>query len=184
MIGGGATRGVVLRTIESMAIDKSRGATSRRSAALPDPGADDALLLGEQLCFAIYSASLAMSRVYRPLLAPLGLTYPQYIVMLALWECDGLSISELGERVALDSGTLTPLLKRLQALGLIERTRSAADERQVLNTLTRRGADLRARADAVQEQVAYATQCSTRERQALTAALQQLRGALLENAGG
>lgn len=183
MIGGSAPSGIALRTIESMAIDKSRGAASRRSVPLLDPG-DDALLLGEQLCFAIYSASLAMSRVYRPLLAPLGLTYPQYIVMLALWECDGLSISELGERVALDSGTLTPLLKRLQALGLIERTRSAADERQVLITLTRRGADLRARADAVQEQVAYATQCSTRERQALTAALQQLRGALLEHAAG
>jgi DNA-binding MarR family transcriptional regulator len=104
--------------------------------------------------------------------------------MLALWECDGLSIGELGERVALDSGTLTPLLKRLQAMGLIERTRSAADERQVLITLTRRGADLRARADAVQEQVASATECSLRERQGLTAALQQLREALLSNADG
>ena len=167
-----------------MAIDRSRTAASRRAASAPGPTAEDALLLGDQLCFAIYSASLAMSRVYRPLLAPLGLTYPQYIVMLALWECDGLSIGELGERVALDSGTLTPLLKRLQAMGLIERTRSAADERQVLITLTRRGADLRARADAVQEQVASATECSLRERQGLTAALQQLREALLSNAGG
>lgn len=154
--------------------------TNRKNAA-PPAGVD--LLLDNQLCFALYSVSLAMSKVYRPLLAPLGLTYPQYVVMLALWECEGLSIGELGARVALDSGTLTPLLKRLQALGYIERTRSAADERQVLITLTRRGAELQASAEAVHEQVACATDCSARERQALTASLRSLRASLLAHAG-
>ena len=148
-----------------------------RKNATPAPEAD--LLLSKQLCFAVYSVSLAMSKVYRPLLAPLGLTYPQYLVMLALWECEGLSIAELGARVALDSGTLTPLLKRLQALGCIERTRSAADERQVLITLTRRGVELQSRAQAVQEQASCATACSARERQALTAKLHALRASLL-----
>lgn len=138
--------------------------------------------LDQQLCFALYSASLAMTRVYRPLLARLGLTYPQYVVMLALWEYDGLSIGELGERVALDSGTLTPLLKRMQALGLIERTRSAADERLVLVTLTRAGRELGSKAEEVGAEVACAVACSARERQALTQTLQSLRGSLLSHA--
>jgi len=137
------------------------------------------MALDQQLCFALYSASLAMTKVYRPLLARLGLTYPQYIVMLALWEYDGLSIGELGERVALDSGTLTPLLKRMQALGLVERTRSAADERLVLVTLTRAGRELGSRAEAVGAEVACAAACSTRERQNLTATLRGLRSSLL-----
>lgn len=155
-----------------------------RKTPLPAANDGESLRLANQLCFALYSASLAMGKVYRPLLAELGLTYPQYVVMLALWECDGLSIGELGEQVALDSGTLTPLLKRLQALGLVDRTRSAADERQVLITLTRRGAELQARAGGVHDQVACATACSARERQSLTAALQTLRGALLAGAAG
>lgn len=90
-----------------------------------------ALLLENQLCFALYSASRALTRAYQPLLAPLGLTYPQYIVMLVLWEGDGLSVSQLGERLALDSGTLTPLLKRLEENGMVERRRDADDERVV-----------------------------------------------------
>ncbi|HEU4460636.1 MAG TPA: MarR family transcriptional regulator [Methylibium sp.] len=138
--------------------------------------------LDQQLCFALYSASLAMTKVYRPLLARLGLTYPQYVVMLALWEYDGLSIGELGERVALDSGTLTPLLKRMQALGLVERTRSAADERLVLVTLTRAGRELAARAEAIVGEIADADGCTMRERQALTQTLQSLRGSLLGHA--
>jgi DNA-binding MarR family transcriptional regulator len=137
------------------------------------------MLLDNQLCFALYSASLAMTKAYRPLLARIGLTYPQYVVMLALWECDGLSIGELGDRVALDSGTLTPLLKRMQTLGLVERTRSAADERLVLVTLTRAGRDLAPHAAAVQEEVACATDCSSRERIAMTQALQSLRASLM-----
>src|SRR5947207_4811577 len=91
---------------------------------------DQALQLDNQLCFALYSASLAMTKVYKPLLAPLGLTYPQYLVMLALWEHDGQSVSELGHKLALDSGTLTPLLKRLEAQGQLSRERDVEDERR------------------------------------------------------
>src|SRR5438046_5042296 len=90
---------------------------------------DRMLLLDNQLCFAVYSASLAMTKLYKPLLEKIGLTYPQYLVMLALWERDGLMVSELGEKLSLDSGTLTPLLKRLEANGLVARIRDAEDER-------------------------------------------------------
>src|SRR5471030_2564437 len=88
------------------------------------------LLLGNQICFAIYSTAHAFNRIYKPLLDRLGLTYPQYLVMLVLWERDDVSVGAIGERLFLDSGTLTPLLKRLEAAQLIRRTRSAADERQ------------------------------------------------------
>src|SRR5438132_4782254 len=98
--------------------------------------ADEALQLDNQLCFALYSASLAMTKLYKPLLDELGLTYPQYLVMLALWEQDGLAVSGLGERLSLDSGTLTPLLKRLEAAGFISRVRDVEDERRVRVTLT------------------------------------------------
>lgn len=153
-----------------------------RRTPTPVPADASDLALDSQLCFALYAASLAMTKVYRPLLARIKLTYPQYVVLLALWECDGLNIGELGERVSLDSGTLTPLLKRMQTLGLIERTRSAADERQVLITLTRAGHDLSHAAAEIHEQVACATACSSRERQGLTQALQSLRAALLAHA--
>src|SRR5258707_2557654 len=91
---------------------------------------DSPLLLGNQLCFAIYSTAHAFNRVYKPLLDKLGLTYPQYLVMLVLWERDGEPVKSIGERLFLDSGTLTPLLKRLEAAGLIKRTRSTEDERR------------------------------------------------------
>src|SRR6202140_4412432 len=107
------------------------------------------LLLGNQLCFAIYSTAHAFNRVYKPLLDRLGLTYPQYLVMLVLWERDGVPVKEIGERLFLDSGTLTPLLKRLEAAGLIKRTRSTEDERQVLIALTSQGQALREKATAV-----------------------------------
>src|SRR5215467_14258900 len=94
------------------------------------------LLLGNQLCFAVYSTAHAFNRVYKPLLDRLGLTYPQYLVMLALWERDGVPVKEIGERLFLDSGTLTPLLKRLETAELVTRTRSAEDERQVIVALT------------------------------------------------
>ena len=157
----------------------STAAARHASANAPSADPEALLLLDNQLCFALYSTSLAMTKVYRPLLDELGLTYPQYLVLLVLWEYDGLAIGELGERVALDSGTLTPLLKRMQAQGLVERTRSAADERLVLITLTRQGADLRERAEAVHEQVACATACSPKERQALVRELKSLRASLL-----
>ena len=92
------------------------------SQANPQPN-DTALLLDNQLCFALYSTSLAMTKLYKPLLAEMGLTYPQYLVMLALWERDDVTVSKLGERLFLDSGTLTPLLKRMEAAGLLQRRR-------------------------------------------------------------
>jgi DNA-binding MarR family transcriptional regulator len=106
---------------------------------------DQALLLDNQLCFALYSASLAMTKLYKPLLDELGLTYPQYLVMLVLWEGDGLMVSELGQRLYLDSGTLTPLLKRLESAGLVSRMRAAEDERRVHIHLTAAGRTLRER---------------------------------------
>lgn len=139
------------------------------------PTTDDLLRLDNQLCFAVYSASLAMTRLYKPLLAKLKLTYPQYLVMLALWEQDGLMVSELGERLSLDSGTLTPLLKRLEAIGFVARLRDVADERRVHITLTAAGRRLKARAANVPGCLMAAAQCSVPELVALTRQVQQLR---------
>ena len=139
------------------------------------PDADEILLLDNQLCFALYSASLAMTKFYKPLLDPLGLTYPQYLVMLVLWEGDGITVSQLGERIALDSGTLTPLLKRLEASDLLHRLRDASDERRVLLQLTPAGRALKAKAMAVPESVACASGCALDELAALTARLKALR---------
>ncbi len=107
------------------------------------------LLLENQFCFALYTASRAVVRAYGPLLAPLGLTYPQYLVMLLLWEADGQSVRALGDRLALDSGTLTPLIKRLEAQRLVKKARDAADERVVRVSLTARGRSLEKRAAGV-----------------------------------
>jgi MarR family transcriptional regulator, organic hydroperoxide resistance regulator len=134
---------------------------------------DPALLLDNQLCFALYSTSLAMTKLYKPLLEELGLTYPQYLVMLVLWEKDGPMVSELGERLYLDSGTLTPLLKRLEAAGFIARVRDMQDERRVHITLTAAGRKLRARAQKIPGCVRTASQCSLGELMQLK---QQLRG--------
>lgn len=142
--------------------------------------ANDGLMLDRQLCFALYAASLAMTKVYKPLLEPLGLTYPQYLVMLALWEVDGPTVSQLGERLALDSGTLTPMLKRLQALGLVQRQRDAADERRVRVLLTPQGRALRSRAAEVPPRLLHASQCSLDELTALTRQLHALRQRLNE----
>lgn len=144
------------------------------------PPAADWLALDRQLCFALYAASLAMTKLYKPLLAPLGLTYPQYLVMLALWERDGLAVSDLGERLALDSGTLTPLLKRLQAGGLVQRLRDSTDERRVLLQLTPAGRQLKARAATVPMAVAAASGCPLDDIQSLTRQLQALRQQLLD----
>jgi len=137
--------------------------------------ADDWLQLDRQLCFALYSASLAVTKRYKPLLDPLGLTYPQYLVMLALWEADGLSVSDLGRRLCLDSGTLTPLLKRLEAAGHVRRERDRADERRVHVHLTPAGRGLRARAQAVPRALARASGCGAAEIAAMVARLQRLR---------
>lgn len=107
------------------------------------------LLLDNQLCFPLYAASRAITRRYTPLLSELDLTYTQYITMLALWERDGVTVNELGGRLLLDSGTLTPLLKKLESRGLIARARDAADERRVIVSLTDAGHDLRERAAGI-----------------------------------
>ena len=104
---------------------------------------DDSPRLDNQLCFALYATSHAVTKLYRPLLARVGLTYPQYLVLLVLWEGDRRTVSELGDRLHLDSGTLTPLLKRLEAAGLVVRTRRSSDEREVEVTLTAEGRALR-----------------------------------------
>lgn len=141
----------------------------------PSTGRDAALRLDNQLCFALYSASLAMTKLYKPFLDELGLTYPQYLAMLALWEEDGLSVSQLGERLRLDSGTLTPLLKRLEALGLVSRLRSVEDERRVHVTLTAAGRRLRARAERIPACIVQASRCSLAEITQLTRQVQALR---------
>ena len=105
--------------------------------------------LSDQLCFAAYSFSHALNRAYRPLLEPLGLTYPQYLVMLVLWEADGQTVKEIGEHLRLDSGTLTPLLKRLETIGHVTRRRGREDERQVIVHLTAEGRALAEKAAAI-----------------------------------
>ena len=140
---------------------------------------EQALRLDNQLCFALYSASLAMTKLYKPLLEALDLTYPQYLAMLVLWEQDGVTVSELGERLSLDSGTLTPLLKRMEAAGLLSRLRDAADERRVLIRLTARGRRLKDRARSVPGCVLQATQCDVAEALALTRQVQALRKRLV-----
>jgi DNA-binding MarR family transcriptional regulator len=139
---------------------------------------DPSLALDAQLCFALYSAQLAMGKIYRRHLADLGLTYPQYLVMLVLWEHDGLSVTELGDRLYLDSATLTPLLKRLQALGLLRRDRTARDQRRVVLTLTPSGQALKVRAQGVPQSVLCATGCPPEQAQALKAELEALRAQL------
>jgi DNA-binding MarR family transcriptional regulator len=146
-----------------------------RAAASPDAW----LALDRQLCFALYSASLAMTRLYKPLLEPLGLTYPQYLVMLVLWEQDDVAVGALGERLQLDSGTLTPLLKRLEALGHVTRRRDADDERRVRIALTPAGHALKARARRIPRDVARATGCELDEIVAMTGRLTGLRDTLV-----
>jgi len=152
-------------------------ARSKSSSTASDPR-EQWLRLDRQLCFALYSSSLAMTKIYKPLLAPLGLTYPQYLVMLVLWEADGLSVSQLGQRLFLDSGTLTPLLKRLEALGHIERVRARDDERRVDILLTPAGRALHGLALDIPAQLACASACDLDELTALTQRLHQLRGQL------
>lgn len=137
------------------------------------------LLLDNQLCFALYSTSLAMTKMYKPLLEELGLTYPQYLAMLVLWERDGLMVSELGERLYLDSGTLTPLLKRLEASGFISRIRDVEDERRVHITLTSSGRRLKTRAAKIPGCILSASQCFLPELMNLTSQVQALRKKLL-----
>lgn len=107
------------------------------------PAPTPALPLDDQLCFSLYAASMAISRTYKPLLDQLGITYPQYLVLHALWEDNGRTIGQIAERLSLESSTVTPLVKRLEAAGFLTRTRSSDDERRVEVRLTDRGAAMR-----------------------------------------
>ncbi|UPJ62578.1 MarR family transcriptional regulator [Bradyrhizobium sp. 191] len=143
------------------------------------PSAADApLRLDNQICFAVYSAAHAFNRVYKPLLDRLGLTYPQYLVMLVLWERDDVPVKDIGEKLFLDSGTLTPLLKRLEAAHLVKRSRSREDERQVLIALTPQGYALKEKARAVPQSILAASDCSVSELVAMKDEIGALRDRL------
>ncbi|MDU4092380.1 MAG: MarR family transcriptional regulator [Pantoea sp.] len=137
------------------------------------------LSLDSQLCFALYSANLAMHKLYRQLLTQLNITYPQYLVMLVLWERDDVTVSDIGERLFLDSATLTPLLKRLETAGLVLRQRSRQDERQVVVTLTEQGRALREKALSIPESVFCAAECDVATLQEMKTQLNRLRDNLI-----
>lgn len=130
------------------------------------------------MCFALYSANLALHKVYRKLLGQLDLTYPQYLVMLVLWQRDDVTVSDIGEKLFLDSATLTPLLKRLEVAGLLLRQRAKTDERQVIITLTDAGRALEEKAKSIPEAILCATECDVDEMVALKQQLELLRANL------
>ena len=142
----------------------------------------NAMLLNEQLCFALYSTSLAMTKAYKPLLEEIGLTYPQYLAMLVLWELDGLTVKELATRLSQDSGSLTPVLKRLEAQGLISRGRDPSDERNLSLMLTREGRALRAKGMKVNRAFARACGLTDDEMARLRQSMTQLRESLSDEA--
>jgi DNA-binding MarR family transcriptional regulator len=141
----------------------------------------DSLKLGNQLCFAVYSAAHAFNAAYKPLLEPLGLTYPQYLVLMVLWEHDGLMVKQIGEKLTLDSGTLTPMLKRLEVAGFVKRKRDKKDERQVIITLTDKGRELQNSALEARRSIVCALGDSEEQVQALKQAVDELHQ-LLRNA--
>jgi DNA-binding MarR family transcriptional regulator len=134
--------------------------------------------LGSMLCFTVYSTAHAFTRAYKPLLDALGLTYPQYLAMFALWERDNQSVKELGDLLRLDSGTLTPLLKRLEAMGLVRRARDPDDERSVRISLTPAGIEMQRKERTVHEGLLGACGQSAEELKAITAQLVRVRDRL------
>lgn len=141
--------------------------------------ANQTLRLDNQLCFALYSTSLAMTKMYKPMLDANGLTYPQYLVMLVLWEEDGLTVSQIGERLFLDSGTLTPLLKRMESTGLLLRLRDTEDERRVYVGLTAAGNSLRRTATDLPSCLQSLTGCSLSEIVSLSENIKAFRQRLM-----
>jgi len=134
--------------------------------------------LDQQLCFALYSASMAIGRAYKPMLDALGLTYPQYLVLHALWEQDGRTIGEIADRLGLESSTITPLVKRLESAGLLARARNPDDERQVLVSLTTRGHDIRDRCGCLGEELLARSGMSVEQLSKLNRKVQALRDAV------
>jgi MarR family transcriptional regulator, organic hydroperoxide resistance regulator len=139
--------------------------------------------LDDQLCFAIYSAGMAIQRVYKPLLDDLGLTYPQYLVLNVLWREDKLTVGSIAERLALESSTLTPLLKRLEAAGLLRRTRNPANERQVVVALTDKGRELRSRAGCLADALLSSSGQSPAHLNQINRDVRELRDAIYERTG-
>jgi DNA-binding MarR family transcriptional regulator len=154
----------------------------RTTAQSTEASGSNALALDGQLCFAVYSTMLSLNKVYRGLLRDLDLTYLQYLVMLVLWEKDEINVSEICTRLSLETTTLTPLLKRLEARGLIQRVRSPRDERQVIVSLTAGGRALRAKAQGLPGCVAQAMELSPDQIGALRTQLLGLRASLDRNA--
>lgn len=142
----------------------------------------DTLKLGNQLCFSVYATAQAFNAAYKPFLDRVGLTYTQYLVLIVLWETDGLFVKEIGERLGLDSGTVTPILKRLAAAGFVRRERDAKDERLVRVTLTDKGRDVRSHAKEARNGVVCALGGSEDQIQKLKGALDDLRRMLHEAA--
>jgi DNA-binding MarR family transcriptional regulator len=142
------------------------------------PDTCEQLLLDNQACFALHSTSLLMTKVYKPLLQALGLTYPQYLAMMVLWERDGLTVGEISTRLLTDPGSLTPLLKRLEVEGLLSRTRSREDERVVIVELTDQGRALREKARSIPQCILGASGMTVERLNKLQAELQVLRGNL------
>ncbi|WP_455874925.1 MarR family winged helix-turn-helix transcriptional regulator [Rhizobium yanglingense] len=134
--------------------------------------------LEKQLCFAVYATAHAFTRAYKPILDKVGLTYPQYLVMLVLWEKAELPVKTIGEQLDLDLGTLSPLLKRLEQTGLIKRTRDARDERQVIVSLTPKGRSMKSEAATIMTAIGQAAGCTLEEMAEIRGSLQKLRGNL------
>jgi DNA-binding MarR family transcriptional regulator len=155
---------------------KSGSASEKSTTAGQEPATIE---LDAQLCFALYGAAHAFTRTYKPLLDPLGLTYPQYLVMITLWEKDGQPVKAIGDRLGLDSGTLSPLLKRLEQSGLVTRQRDRDDERQVKITLTADGTELRHKAGSVTSAIGKALGCGLEDVVALRDELIALKKRLL-----
>ncbi len=155
---------------------KTATKTATRTMKIPE----EEKRLERQLCFAVYSTAHAFTRAYKPILDKVGLTYPQYLVMLVLWEKAALPVKTIGEQLDLDSGTLSPLLKRLEQSGLIVRTRDPRDERQVIVTLTQEGDAMRSQVDDIMGEIGQAIGCTLEEMADLREKLQGLRGNLTE----
>jgi DNA-binding MarR family transcriptional regulator len=151
--------------------------TLERTPLMPPP-----LPLDQQLCFSLYAASMAVSRAYKPLLDALGITYPQYLVLHALWEQDGRSVGVIAERLALESSTVTPLVKRMEASGLVTRQRNPRDERQVQVFLTEAGETMRGRCGCLAERLVERSRLSLGDLADLNARVQVLRDALVASA--
>jgi MarR family transcriptional regulator, organic hydroperoxide resistance regulator len=150
---------------------------------MPAKKLNNPLPLDDQLCYAIYSAGMAIQRVYKPLLDDLGLTYPQYLALNVLWREDKLTVGSIAERLALESSTLTPLLKRLEAAGLLRRTRSPANERQVVVALTDKGRELRSRAGCLADALLSYSGQSPAHLNQINREVRELRDAIYEHTG-